>query len=56
METYWCSQKNSDVNLNDGTISDLALTPCLKAECEQWRGRECIQICKAGKPDKPRVF
>jgi hypothetical protein len=28
METYWCSQKNSDVNLNDGTISDLVLIPC----------------------------
>jgi hypothetical protein len=34
----------------------IALTPCLKAECDQWRGGECIQIRKAGKPDKPQVF
>jgi hypothetical protein len=51
METYWCCQKNSDINLNDGTISDLILIPCRKAECIVWRGGECIRIRKAGKPD-----
>jgi hypothetical protein len=34
----------------------IALTPCLKAECDMWRGGECIQIRKAGKPDKPQAW
>ena len=28
--------------------------PCLKAECDQWRGGECIQIRKAGNRISPR--
>jgi len=46
MESYWCAQKNSDVNLNDGTISDLVLIPCRKGECAVWRNGECIHIRK----------
>jgi hypothetical protein len=34
----------------------IALTPCLKAECEQWGDGECIQIRKAGNVDKPQVW
>ena len=41
--------------LAKGNKIPIALTPCLKAECDQWRGGECIQIRKAGKPDKPQV-
>ena len=29
--------------------------PCRKAECDLWRGGECIQIEKR-KPEKPQVF
>jgi hypothetical protein len=54
METYWCCQKNSDVNLNDGTISDLALIPCRKAECVVWRDGECTHIRKGGNLIVPR--
>jgi hypothetical protein len=53
METYWCEKKNSIMDLMNGKDIPIALTPCLKAECEQWRGGECIQIRKAGKPEKP---
>ena len=28
----------------------IALTPCLKAECDQWSGGECIQIRKVVNP------
>jgi len=34
----------------------IALTPCFKAECNQWEDGECIQIRKAGKPEKPQVW
>ena len=48
MESY-CSQKTSIVYwINNGSFSQ-ALAPCLKAECDQWGGGECIQIRKAGK-------
>jgi hypothetical protein len=53
METLWCMKKNDIRNLMKIPI---ALTPCLKAECDQWMEGECIQIRKAGKPDKPQVF
>jgi len=53
MDTYWGMKKNDIRNLMSIPI---ALTPCLKAECDQWRGGECIQIRKAGKPDEPQVF
>jgi len=56
MEMYWCSQKNSDVNLSTDEISDLVLIPCCKGECAVWREGECSHIRKAGKPDKPQVF
>jgi hypothetical protein len=29
-------KKNSDINLNDGTISDLVLLQCRKIECVVW--------------------
>jgi len=48
MDSYWCSQKNPDVNLNDGTISDIVLLPCRKAECAVWRDGECVHIRKVG--------
>jgi len=40
----------------NGKEIPLALTPCLKAECDWWREGECIHIRKAGKPDRPQVF
>ena len=30
IESYWCAQENSIVNLSEGTIPDLVLTPCPK--------------------------
>ena len=48
MESYWCSQKNDIVNLNDGKTSDLVLIPCRKGECAVWRGGECSHIRKVG--------
>jgi hypothetical protein len=57
METYWCTKKNSITNwILYGIDFDVALVPCKKTECDQWRGGECIQIRKAGKPDKPQVW
>jgi hypothetical protein len=56
MESYWCEKKNSIMDLMNGKDIPIALTLCLKSECEQWRGGECIQIRKAGKPDKPQVW
>jgi hypothetical protein len=53
MESYWCMKKNDIRNLMKIPI---ALTPCLKAECEQWRDGECIRIRKAGKPERPQVW
>ena len=53
METYWCTIKNDIRNLMNTPI---ALTPCLKSDCEKWRGGDCIQIRKTGKPDKPQVW
>ena len=49
METHWCSQKNSEVNLSTGIISDLVLIPCLKSECAVWREEECSHIRKVEK-------
>ena len=54
MESYWGCQKNSDVNLNDGTTSDLVLLPCRKGECVVWRVGECIHIRRVGKPERPQ--
>ena len=48
MEYYWCCQKNSDVNLNDGSISDPVIIPCRKGECVVWRDGECTHIRKVG--------
>jgi len=56
MESYWCEKKNSIMDLMNGKEIPLVLTPCLKSECEQWRRGECIQIRKAGKPERPLVF
>jgi len=52
MESYWCAKKNSIMDLMNGKDIPIALTPCLKAECEQGKGGECIQIQRAGKPEK----
>jgi len=56
MESYWCTQKNSDINLNDGTISDHVLIPCIKSGCDMWRDGECSHIHKVGKPERPQVL
>jgi hypothetical protein len=56
METLWCMKKNDIRELIYHRDIPIALTPCLKAGCDMWRGGECIQIRKAGKPDKPRVW
>jgi hypothetical protein len=56
MESFWSEKKNSIMDLMNGKDIPIALTPCLKVECDQWEGGECIQIRKAGKPDKPKVF
>jgi len=56
MESYWCMKKNSIINwILYCEDLPLALTPCRKAECDQWEGGECIQIRNAGKPDKLQV-
>jgi len=49
METYWCTQKNSIIDMMNGKKIPLALTPCLKAECDQWMEGECIHIRKVVK-------
>jgi hypothetical protein len=57
MESLWCMKKNSITNwILYRADLPLALTPCLKAECDKWRDGECIQIRKAGKPEKSQVF
>jgi hypothetical protein len=56
METYWCTQKNLIIDMMNGKKISLALSPCLKAECDVWNGGECIHIRKAGKPDRPQFF
>ena len=56
METYWCTQKNSIIDMMNGKKITLALSQCLKAECVVWRGGECSHIRKAGKPDRPQVW
>jgi len=57
MESYWCCKKNSITNgVLYGADLPLALTPCLKGECDLWRNGECIQIRKAGKADRQQVF
>jgi len=43
-------EKFDNRNIENPAAFNPALTPFLKAECEQWRVGECIQICKAGKP------
>jgi hypothetical protein len=53
MESLWCTEKNDIRNLMKIPI---ALKPCRKSECDQWRDGWCIHIRKAGKPDKPQVF
>jgi len=56
MESYWCTQKNSIIDMMNGKKLPLALTPCHKADCDMWRNGECSHIRKAGKPDKPQVW
>jgi hypothetical protein len=47
MESYWCTQKNSIIDMMNGKEIPLALTPCRKSECEQWMDGECIHIRKS---------
>jgi hypothetical protein len=50
-------KKNSITNwVRYGADLPIALTPCLKDKCDLWRGGECSQISKAGKPDRPQLF
>jgi len=57
MESYWYEMKNLIFEMmKDVEHFNPALVPCRKAECDQWRGGECIQIRKAGKPERPQVF
>jgi hypothetical protein len=44
METYWYSKKNSIIDMMNGKKLDLALSPCLKSECDMWRDEECFYI------------
>lgn len=53
MESSWCMKKNDIRNVMKIPV---VLTSCLKADCDQWRGGECIHIRKAGKPGRPQVF
>ena len=52
MEFYWCTEKNDIRNLMKIPI---ALTPCLKADCDRYRDGECIHIRKAGKSAYSRL-
>jgi len=56
METYWCTLKNSIIDMMNGKEIPLALTLCRRSECDKWRDGECIHIRKAGKAEKPQVF
>jgi len=56
MESYWCMKKNSIIDMMNGKETPLALSPCLKSECDMLRDGECIHIRKAGKPERPQVF
>jgi hypothetical protein len=56
METYWCTIKNDIRELGKGNKIPIALTPCLRSRCEEWRNGECIHIRTAGKPDRLQVF
>jgi len=56
MESLWCKKKNDIPELIYHRDIPIPLSPCLKVECDMWRGGECIQIRKAGKPDKPQVW
>ena len=49
MEKYWCTKANSIIDIMNGKTLPLALTPCLKVECDMWRDGECIHIRNAGK-------
>jgi len=49
METYWCTHKNSIIDMMNGKKLPIALIPCLKAECDIWRDGEGIPIRKVGR-------
>jgi hypothetical protein len=51
MESFWCTQKNSIIDMRNGKKLLLALTPCRKSECDMWRDGECSHIHQAGKQD-----
>jgi len=56
MESYWCTKANSIIDMMNGKEIPLALSPCIKSECDQWRDGECIHIRKAGEYEKPQIF
>jgi hypothetical protein len=49
-ESFWCTKKNSIIDLINGKKLDLALSPCLMAECDMWKDGECIHIRKVVRP------
>jgi len=49
MESLWCTEKNSIIDMMNGKEIPIALTPCRKSECDRWDDGECIHIRKAGK-------
>ena len=48
IESYWCTEKNDIRDLINGIKIPIALTQCLKSECDMWRVGECIHIRKVG--------
>ena len=50
MESYWCTKKNSIIDMMNGKKIPLALSPCRKFECDRWREGLCTHIRKAGFP------
>jgi hypothetical protein len=48
-ESFWCTKKNSIIDMINGKKFPLALTPSLKSACEQWRDGKCNHIRKTEK-------
>jgi hypothetical protein len=40
----------------NGKEISIALTPCRKSECDEWRDGWCVPIRNVGKPHRPQVF
>ena len=48
METYWCTITNDIRELGKGDKIPIALTPCLRSHCVEWKNGECIHSAKPG--------